>query len=175
MNKEKLENNLVLKMFKERFGDVKPQLVGGAVIDILEDRVPKDYDFIFSETLKKKLDEISEFKYVSKTSFTYEYNGFLLQLLRKNKCNFPFTIEKSQYCINSGTITTLDMASFNNKTLIPTAMIGGFVDGYCEVKSAREALLRIPHWVRKGYKINDITYFSLINIVTKQNSIGVNS
>ena len=50
MQKEKLENNLVLKLFKEGFGEAYPQLVGGAVIDILEDRVPK------IEPLKEKLE-----------------------------------------------------------------------------------------------------------------------
>ena len=74
MQKEKLENNLVLKLFKEGFGEAYPQLVGGAVIDILEDRVPKDYDFIFTNILKEKLDKVAEFQYVSQTSYTYKYN-----------------------------------------------------------------------------------------------------
>lgn len=167
MQKEKFENNLVLKLFKEGFGEAYPQLVGGAVIDILEDRVPKDYDFIFTNILKEKLDKVAEFQYVSQTSYTYKYNDFIIQLLVKDVANFPFLIEKFIYKIQTNSLENLDEVSFKSKGLIPSAIVGE-LDDYSKSKSATEALMRIPHWQRKGYKINDVTYQTLIKIATKR-------
>ena len=50
MNIEKLNNNAVLNLFRENLANTRAKLVGGAVIDILEDRVPK------IEPLKEKLE-----------------------------------------------------------------------------------------------------------------------
>lgn len=168
MQKEKLENNLVLKLFKEGFGEAYPQLVGGAVIDILEDRVPKDYDFIFTNILKEKLDKVAEFQYVSQTSYTYKYNDFVIQLIRKGVNNFPFLIEKATFNIQTSSLYNLDEVSFKSKVLIPSAITNSVDKNYGENKSATEALMRIPHWQRKGYKINDVTYQTLIKIATKR-------
>lgn len=171
MQKEKLENNSVLKLFKEVFGEAHPQLVGGAVIDILEGRAPKDYDFVFTTTLKEKLDEVAEFQCVSQTSYTYNYNGYVIQLIRKGVNNFPFLIEKATFNIQTSSLYKLDEVSFKSKVLIPSAITNSVDKNYGENKSAIEALMRIPHWQRKGYKINDVTYQTLIKIVTKGSEI----
>lgn len=169
MNIEKLNNNAVLNLFRENLANTRAKLVGGAVIDILEDRVPKDYDFIYSEALRDKLDEVGEFQYVTTTSYTYTLNGFVIQLLRKSVMNFPFTIEKSTYNLEAKILENFDKSSFKTKRLKPTSIVGGFSTDYNIKKLATEALVRLPHWKRKGYLIEDVSYMTLIKIATKFN------
>ena len=59
---------------------------------------------------------------------------------------------------------TIDKISFENKVLIPCEKV------WTEKKNALNSLRRIVHWKNKGYKINDITYLSLLSVVGKGNN-----
>ena len=83
--------------------------------------------------------------------------------------NFPFTIEKSTYNLEAKTLENFDKSSFKSKKLKPTSIVGGFSTDYNIKKLATEALVRLPHWRRKGYAIEDVSYMSLIKIATKFN------
>jgi hypothetical protein len=140
-------------------------LVGGAVIDILEGRKVKDYDFtqIYSSDIVKL-----GFKYShdSKTATTYVKDGFTIQLLKTDINDFDFKISQANLSWNYQKIFSLvlDETSFNNKTLIPPQK------AWTEKKNALNSLRRIPHWKNKGYTINDVTYLSLLSVVGRGNN-----
>lgn len=183
MNKESLDNNAVLNIFREELKNVDAVLTGGAIVDILEGRVPKDYDFKYDAYLRDKLDELAVLKYVSRTAITYDLKGYEIQLLKRDPLDFAFTIEQGEYNIKTNTLKNFDEQSFKTKQLIPTSISENFPKSskFLEVRivndkvSATESLMRIPHWRRKGYEINDITYSTLIKIATKNNNIETSS
>lgn len=159
-------------------------LTGGAVVDIMEGRTPKDYDFMSINF--KKMTDLGlplKFEYKTQHSTTFMYKGHILQLLNKNIFEFEYTISQlnltnggpSLYCfdddkhreyteetntleLNSEPLSTL---SFREKTLIPV----GF-----DFKHASDALMRLPHWKKKGYDIKPQTYLSLLSVILKQNN-----
>ena len=61
---------------------------------------------------------------------------------------------------------TIDEESFEGKVLIPIEFNRPF--------QAKRCLLRKPHWENKGYVLPEGTYFSLVNIVSKNTSLYVN-
>ena len=149
------------------------ELVGGAVVDILEGRKVKDYDFLnFSSHDAKKLG----FKYShdSKTATTYINDesanllkgNFTIQALKTDSNDFDFKISQSQLYFNyqKNLSLIIDEISFDNKLLIPANK------SWLEKKNALNSLRRIVHWKNKGYTINDITYLSLLSIVGKNNN-----
>ena len=141
------------------------KLVGGAVVDILEGRKVKDYDFLkFSSHDAKKLG----FKYShdSKTATTYLKDGLVIQALKTDSNDFDFKISQSQLSFNykKNLSLNIDEISFDNKLLIPVNK------SWLEKKNALNSLRRIVHWKNKGYTINDVTYLSLLSIVGKSNN-----
>jgi len=60
----------------------------------------------------------------------------------------------------------LDFAEKENKMLIPCEK------AWIERKNALNSLRRIPHWKSKGYSINDITYLSLLGVVSRNSNIN---
>lgn len=159
-NKELLDTNSVLLKLDETL-KTTALLTGGAVIDILEGRKPKDYDFIFNTNLDKALSNHGELQYVSNTSVTYKIHGVIVQLLYKSTEDFPYTIEQAKYNINNKSLIDFCDTSFNNKILIPTILKkSGFISSNF---TAYDALIRVPHWGKKGYKLPEITYKSLLN------------
>lgn len=137
-------------------------LVGGAVIDIIEGRKVKDYDFLnFSPHDAKKLG----FKYShdSKTATTYIKGGLTIQILKTDINDFDFKISQAELTWNyhKKLSLILDETSFENKMLIPTEK------AWTERKNALNSLRRVPHWKNKGYTINDTTYLSLLSVVGK--------
>lgn len=141
------------------------KLVGGAVIDIIEGRKIKDYNFLqFSPHDAEKLG----FKYShdSKTATTYVKEGFTIQALKTDINDFDFKISQATlYLTYDKKISLiLDENSFNDKLLIPAQK------SWTEKKNALNSLRRIPHWRNKGYTINDITYLSLLSVVGRGNN-----
>jgi hypothetical protein len=161
MNIDKLKNSKVIKELKEIFlaaDNVTAKLVGGAVVDILEGRVPKDYDIIIPYNKSRAVVALIingfDFKYKTSTSETFKKGDIVLQIISNSPSNFDFTISSSEYTINNEQLT-IDEISFNKKTLIPNV--------FTDKKAALNSLSRIPHWVKKGYSIENSTYFSLLN------------
>tara|TARA_R110000868_G_scaffold74337_13_gene215046 strand:+ start:27465 stop:28001 length:537 start_codon:yes stop_codon:yes gene_type:complete len=161
MNTDKLKNNKVIKELNEIFitvNNTTVKLIGGAVIDILEGRVPKDYDIIVPYNRSKVVVALMingfDFKYTTATSETFKKGDVVVQILCSQPSDFDFTISSSQYVFNTGELT-IDEISFKNKTLIPNV--------FNDKKAALNSLSRIPHWMAKGYTIKNETYFSLLN------------
>ena len=155
---EKLKKDLFLEHFTKEFKNEHPILTGGAINDILSDRTPKDYDFIHSTGLENALQKnlTFELQYVSRTAVTYSYNGFIVQLIYKKPEEFPYTIEQAQYRLNAQTLQNFDEQSFTHKILIPNK------EAFKQIIIARHALKRLLKWQDKGFKINPITYQSLL-------------
>lgn len=155
---EILKNNEKVKILKEIFSSVySVKLVGGAVIDILEGREPKDYDLIyFIPSLHNKhlLNAGFEFQYETKTARTWTKDDITIQTLKTDKDDFDFTISQAIWDLKSEKIE-IDNISFKSKKLIPTP------NAFLDKSKARNSLKRIRHWERKGYKIPKQTLDSL--------------
>lgn len=150
---EKLADNAVINEFYEF------DLIGGAVIDIIEDKVPKDYDFDISGDDDKlynfeKLATKNGFEFICKTNsaITFKRGTIIIQGLFRKPCYFDFTISQARF--SRGKNLSFDERSFNSKKLIPTDF---------SFKKPYNAFLRIPHWRKKGYELPDKTYFSLLS------------
>jgi tRNA nucleotidyltransferase/poly(A) polymerase len=157
MNKEEMLNKLKshksYSILKELVNYKGINLVGGAVIDILEGREPKDYDIIGSLNT-----ELMTFIRETKTAKTYFYKGITIQELKTDISDFDFKISQSSFEIKKekeSNYLEICTNSFNKKTLIPV----NFVDK----KNILNSLKRIPHWRDKGYDIDKFTYLSLID------------
>ena len=140
------------------------ELVGGAVIDLLENRTPKDYDFrIRSEYKREQIGNMEEFNFVSesKTATTYLWKGKKLQFLKVPSEKFDFTISQASVSLPKFTLD-IDMRSFRTKNLIPTE------HSLTNKSKSLEALRRLPHFKRKGYTLPDVTYQSLLTNSTKK-------
>jgi len=145
------------------------QLIGGAVIDILEKRKPKDYDLIgyVSSTLLKDLGLV--YQYETKTAKTYRKEKLIVQILKTEKADFDFKISEATLTIHpesKGVTLSIDEQSFKNKMLIPCDKC------WSERRNAMNTLHRIVHWAGKGYKINGVTYLSLLGVVGKSTNIN---
>ena len=134
------------------------QLAGGAVVDILEGRKPKDYDLVnaiqqpvFTAFRNAGFEFVSD----SRTAITYKRNNLVVQFLKVGYTQFEYTISQSRYSFDKNELT-LDEDAWNNKVLIPTI--------YTRYM-AENCLSRVPHWEKKGYKLPEITYLSLIKVL----------
>jgi len=165
MNKSKLDENSTIKEFRQileplGFGN-ELVLIGGAVIDILEDRVPKDFDFMIPDKkVIQKLEEVGfVYQYETKSSLTYKRENIIIQFISTPLENFDFKISQANYLIKSMELEICEI-SFKNKILIP-------VD-FESKRNAFNSLRRIPHWMKKGYKMREMTYLSLLNVASKK-------
>lgn len=140
-------------------------LTGGAVIDILEGRKPKDYDFIghSDSTIKYFIKNGFTYQQTTKSAITIKKDDLILQFLNTPICKFDFKISQARYYIGKRNLE-LDYFSFENKTLIP-------VD-FEDKRNALNSLRRIIHWKKKGYSINDLTYLSLLNVLAKHKPLS---
>ena len=138
------------------------RLAGGAIIDILEGREPKDWDFINVGSGDVQAFVKFGFKFLHKTRTATTYilegkNPITVQLLTKQKQDFDFTISQCVYNFKNGEVH-IDKTSFENKILIPSNF---------EVKAnVMNSLRRAVHWRKKGYTLPDKTYLSLLNSVS---------
>jgi hypothetical protein len=131
-------------------------LCGGAVVDILEGRQPKDYDvlYLYSDAINK-LD--LKYQYDTKTATTYRVGFTIVQALKRSKDDFDFRISQStlQIDTNGKLKLSLHADSFDNKILIPIEL------AWNNIGLARNSISRIKHWEKKGYYIHEKTYKSL--------------
>ena len=156
-----LENNRNLNELSEsiKYNNI---LVGGAVVDLLENKKPKDYDFLITNETSLNIDILKligkGYKYVndSKTAITLCKDSIVVQFVKIKPEFFDYTISQTSYNIKSKKMT-IDRVSFDNKLLIPVSY---------EKRNAISALQRYPHWQKKGYTLPDITYNSLLNVFT---------
>ena len=168
---KKISGHPVIKEFQTILNDARcissMCLAGGAVVDILEGREPKDYDFVQCPESAADAFLDAGFKYVgsSSTADTYERNNVVVQFLTTNITDFDFKISQSRYRISKKELI-LDRNSFENKVLIPVSYKRRTVN----------TLRRIRHWEYKGYKASDSVYFSLLNqLSTKTNDRPIHS
>lgn len=162
-NEEKLQKDPLITLLVEN--KINSTLTGGCIIDILEDRKPKDYDFRYISDMD--LQKVgATYMYETKTAKTFKTKKFVIQVLKTLKEDFDFKISTVELKIsfNYPVAITIDDVSFNNKMLIPQEK------SFIEKKNALNSLRRIPHWRRKGYNIADETYMSLLNVVGKSSS-----
>jgi len=156
----KITNDSTVKYFTELMGDRYSGLllVGGAVVDILEGRTPLDYDFVAASDADIDIFKCNGFKFVSvtKSAITLKKQKIVVQFLTRSLVEFDFKISQSTYNFRTKKLT-IDLISFEEKTLIPTSFINE--------EYAIRSLVRIPHWRKKGYDIKDVTYLSLLNVI----------
>jgi len=136
------------------------ELVGGAVVDIIDGREPKDYDMIgFNDAVIAKFRAYGfVFQSETKTAITYQKFGLIVQFLQKSKEDFDFRISQTSWSFYHNKLT-FDKESFDGKLLIPTS----FTNKGLLINS----LLRIPHWQNKGYNVPLPTYMSMVRAIGK--------
>lgn len=165
---EKIKDNVVVKSLSQIARDSKdctPVLVGGAVVDIIDGKEPKDYDIIVYGDEKQFVKSLEKCGYrflmESKTAITYFNYGIEVQLLKTNIKDFDFTVSQSNVNLID---MSMDLAKheIENKLLIPV--------NFNDKKLALNTLARLPHWMKKGYKIHEKTYFTILNKLSKDNS-----
>lgn len=166
--KLKLGKDLFLNLLKSEIDNCPMQLTGGAINDILSGKSPKDYDFEYNSDFEKKMKESDKFKllYTSKSAITYEYHSNIIQLLHKERKDYPYTIEQTRYNVRNGDLVDFDHQSFEQKILIPNKR------AYDEIAIARSVLRRLLKWQDKGYKIDYRSYGSIIKVAFKSTKSG---
>lgn len=144
--------------------EVGTYLTGGAVIDIMEGRHPKDYDLYHAYPGKLKLAlENAHCQWIreSDTAITYMKGTLTIQILKETDEDKlgDFTISKAMFNLNKGTLD-IDELSYESKVLTPFAVK--------DINRVMNCLSRIPHWRDKGYTLPDDIYFELLNKVSKK-------
>lgn len=167
---KKLQDHPVIQSFYDLLSEStynNVYVVGGAVVDILEDREPKDWDLMgFTNVTKESFERAGYvFQYESNTSSTYKKDDIVVQFLKLDINKFEFKISQSKYFIKRKEMEVHN-ASFTTKSLVPTDLK--------DPKMALNSLRRIPHWERKGYHIHNTTYQTLLNAVANQDPKGPN-
>ena len=161
---------------KEQWCD-SVMLVGGAVIDILDGREPKDYDIcigsgnIFEygyKELIRRLANTDDFKltYTSMTAYTFQFKGNIVQVLKTTPSDFIFEIEKSRFGLRSGTFSFFDIIGYESKLLIPNDE-----QDVIRTKSLRNIKSRVKRWSEKGYKLHPVTYKSIKPFLKRENRV----
>lgn len=150
----------VIKILTDIFLTSSTGVVGGAIIDIIEDRKPKDWDVVGwnSNHFKKITDSGFKFENDTKTAITYKKEEIILQLLKIRREDFDFKISQTIFYLK-GKVLHIDKDSFDNKILIPVS--------YEKRGQVMATLKRIPHYMKKGYTIPEVTYLSLLNTLSK--------
>jgi hypothetical protein len=158
-----IRNKVYYKLIKNILKDYNGQvfLIGGAVIDCMADKKPKDYDIISNDrkTLAIFLIEQKGFDYAysSTTADTFINNidKITLQILKTDSSKFDYTINKTRVCLKSDSIYNLDTLSLNSKKLIPTEY------SFNNRSGAINCLLRLKKMESKGYTLPKETKESL--------------
>lgn len=160
--KNKIRNDEVVKGFiillAGRSETSYLKLAGGSIIDILEDRKPKDYDFCGGNSVIEKMFVDDGYKFLTDTATatTYRKGAIVVQFLKKDISEFDFTISQSCYYFKHDSLS-IDETAFEKKTLIPC--------NWWNKDSLFSALQRVPHYYKKGYTIKDVTYLSMLNTI----------
>jgi len=154
---KKIEEDKVIRILSAEAKRLKVcsslKLTGGAIVDILDGRTPKDYDFIVRESgelYQKLLKYLAaapswEFLYNTSTSYTFKFKGeYIVQFLTTDTSLFQFEIERGIYCIKNSKLETFDHIGYKRKTLIVNK----------EVTQERSQFKkRIRHWSKKRYTL----------------------
>ena len=161
-----LENNNTIKEFagyyretvddKVRVTSSSIKLVGGAIIDILRGKTPKDYDFLDWNDADIKRFVKAGFVYLheTRTATTYKRGDIIVQFLHTKITEFDFMISQTTFRLNNAKLV-IDKLSYETKTLIPVS--------FTNKSMIFASLGRIPHWKKKGFHIKEATYISLVN------------
>jgi len=164
-----LENNTVIKLLQDNWNYGSFELCAGAIISIIKGEHPKDYDLL--ECSYRSIKDIDTISFIdsSSTAETY-YIGSVnatIQLLKKERKDFEYTASQMYAKIKKDKITlhNYEIPTFESLKLIPVS--------YTK-QNATNCLLRLPHWERKGFKIPEKTYISLVRAATKSNQ-SINS
>ena len=161
INYDRLKESTFLNEFALIYPCSGIYLTGGAIIDILDGKEPKDYDFVgvHENFVEKYIESGFNYKSKTKTAITLEKEGKTIQFLRTDISTFDFKISQAKYDIKKKTLE-IDKVSFNQKILIPTNHT------FEKVGKTLNALKRVPHYERKGYKLPEATYLSLLNNIS---------
>jgi hypothetical protein len=147
-----------LRKLENFYMPVDASLVGGSVVDILEGRKPKDYDVLavcdFNALHKCGFQFLTETKFAT----TFIKDNLVFQFLKTSIECFDFTISQSRYYFNTECLH-IDEISYEKKLLRPV--------NFTNRRQIIDSLLRIPHWKRKGYNIDDVSYISLLSSLNK--------
>lgn len=150
--------NEVIKTLKELTAGTSLKLTGGAVIDILNGKTPKDFDLVAaypSNNLEILCSNGAKFLYSSKTAETVSYKGLLIQLLKTNTIEFDYTINASLIHLKHNTVDYFDTVSYLSRTLIPTEY------AFNTPSKSRECIKRLPKMESKGFSLPKISERSL--------------
>lgn len=147
------------------------ELTGGAVIDILMDRTPKDFDFLMiHESILSRLSDLG-FHFISDTStamtFSHDKISQRIQFIKTPVDEFDYTISCSLFNIGHKRLIAFDHISFNSKILVPR--------NWKSKKSMISALKRYPHYINKGFTLPEVTYQSLLNKALNHQEYKINS
>jgi hypothetical protein len=163
---EILTNNEDIKFLFDFFTDFKKSsvfLTGGAIVDILNNKYPKDFDIYTPNDIPVSIvnyiySKGGTFICDSKYSSTFRVKGNrVIQVLKiQGTDRFDFTINQSRIridtTITAKTLLDFDELSFNTKIAIPTT--ASYVEG---IHKSRVKLV-----IRKGFEIPKTTMRDLI-------------
>jgi len=152
------------EMEKRAYSTPTLMLTGGAIVDILRGKTPKDYDFVKAE--KRNFPKDIHFIRNSATADTYGLRGMEVQLLVKERVMFPYTVNQSYVSISSKCLSISIDDSFYDKILRPVSF---------KPKRAVECLMTYPKMRDKGFILPDLTYYSLVNATSQFQNIRTHS
>jgi hypothetical protein len=156
---KKLENHPILKSFKEIVGTQNVILTGGAIVDILDGRNPKDYDFIGVNTLHQQ--KFVDAGYVlysdTRTAKTFKNNGIVVQFLKTKVEEFDYTISQGKFNLSTQKLSYFDWVSYDSRTLVCVNLD--------DTRNVYDALMRLPHWYAKRFKIVPASYKSMLRFI----------
>lgn len=161
----KIENHPVVKILDEIITKevIITHLTGGAIIDILDGRNPKDYDVIASRPLKECLIKNGfSIQYETATSITFKREDIIVQELKRQLVDeFDFRIASAKYKLGSNIKNKLsiDIDDYKNRTLVPNRW---------DKESIINSLYRLPHWSKKRFGVREETYLSMIRKLSNQ-------
>jgi len=164
---ELLKNDSVIKHLK--CIGFKGLLTGGAVIDIIMGRAPKDYDIVDYSHNSKNILLDNGYTLFSDSVTATTFNGYfdnkeiIVQLLKTKIQDFDFEISKSTFDIKDNRLSL--SYTFYDKVLIPI--------NWENPKTLLNCLHRVPHYEKKGFHLPEITYHSMLGVISR--GIGAGS
>ena len=156
---KKLENHPILKSFKEICTDNYLKLTGGAIIDIMDGRKPKDYDFIGTSDNHQQMFVDAGYKLYSdtRTAITYKNDGITVQFLKTQVKDFDYTLSQGEFNIKLAKLYNFDWISYDSRVLRCSDL--------ANEKIVYDALMRLPHWYSKGFRVSNVSYKSMLRFV----------
>lgn len=171
-----LTNKVVSELIDELSVFSSANLVGGAIVDIIDGREPKDYDLIVEESEIKIIEKLTfnpnfKFLYNSPSSTTFLFKGeHEVQFIKSKPEDFYFLNERNSFNLRAKKFETLFISLFETKMLAVNseAMMN-------QRFTASQFGIRVRHWERKGYRISDTSYDSAIRKADRKPNTSKNS